>query len=126
MKVNKDTKISFKLEGDNEVLIIRNGKTIGKVWSQFQDSMKTTPYPHNDSEHCLNSVQICGFDSMSEVWACGPFQGKRDCVINFMDLDNKYYSSKEDKYKNYVQNILNGKCPIQQMQSFTDWARHQI
>ncbi len=122
------TNITFEFENENKtsVLIKRNGKDIGRVWSQNSSPDHNTPYPHNDSEYCLNSVQICGFDRMSEIWGCGPFAGKKDCVIHFVPHELEYYDNKKEKYKNYLNNCLNKDTDVSSIQSFDDWCKHHI
>lgn len=124
--MSKETNITFELEeGSNtSILVKRDGKSIGRVWSQHSDG--GTPYPHDETEYCLNSVQICGFDRMSEIWGCGPFKGKKDCVIHFVDNDNEYHQGKEKKYRNYIENFINLNKPMSEMQSYDDWTRHSI
>jgi len=67
MAEEQKTEITFELEeGSNtSVLIKRNKETIGRVWSQSNGKTCNTPYPHDKSTYCLNSVQICGFDRIS-------------------------------------------------------------
>ena len=100
------TKITFEMnKNKTEIDIMRHNKKIGHIWSQAEDG--TTPYPHNNTIHCLNSVQICGFDDISAIWACGPFRGKKDCVIKFMPIDdNNYYQEKMKDYKEYVKGFF--------------------
>jgi len=99
MKEQIHTKIWFEHEkGSKTSMLVKRGKeTIGRVWSQQSDGW--TPFPHNKDAYCFNSVQICGFDRMSEVWACGPFDGKKDCVIHFLPTEHKYYVESAFKTK---------------------------
>ncbi len=101
------TKITFKETGiDTKIDIMRNGKKIGHIWSQLDDGM--TPYPHKEDGSCLNSIQLCGFDTMSEVWGCGVFKGKKDTVINFLPefKDNDYIKTKMSEYDEYVRRFF--------------------
>ena len=139
---NKDkTKITFKLnKNKTSVDIIRHNKKIGHIWSQAEDG--TTPYPYDNTIHTLNSVQICGFDDISQIWACGPFRGKKDCVIKFMPIDdNDYYQEKLKDYEEYVKGffdseikelktcgvrIVNTKAKrkLTELKSFHDFVQH--
>jgi len=106
-KEQKETNIYFR-EGDSldsmerhtDIEILRGGKKIGHIWSQKKDG--TTPYPSDKSIKTLNSIQICGFDKMSEVWSCGIFDSKKDCVVYFMPLDEQYHQEKLREYSKYV------------------------
>lgn len=106
IKDNDKTKITFKLnKNKTSIDIMRHDKKIGHIYSQAEDGM--TPYPHNNTIHCLNSVQICGFDDISQTWGCGPFRGKKDCVIKFMPIDdNDYYQKKLKDYEEYVKGFF--------------------
>jgi DNA-directed RNA polymerase subunit RPC12/RpoP len=118
------SKITFELETPGLVKIMREGKQIGQVWSELPSG--TTPYPHNESIPCLNSIQICGFDKMSEIWACGPFHGKKDCVVSFTPVSElmEYMERKTKSYLNYVQGKVNKKDS--DIQNFTDWSAHNV
>ncbi len=124
-----NTNITFEYENEDKtsVLMKRDGETIGRIWSQHGDGKHDTPYPHDQSEYCLNSVQICGFDRISEIWGCGPFTGKKDCVIHFRPDSLEYYVTKKKEYRKYVENFLNKKeNDVSSMQSFDDWVKHHI
>jgi hypothetical protein len=118
------TKITFKLETDTYISVMRNGKKIGHIYSQLKSKDYNKPYPHTENEYCLNAIQICGFDKISEVWACGPFHGKKDVVIHFTP-DIEYIEKKKKLYKSYVENKLN-KGEADTIQNFTDWNSHNI
>ena len=145
-----DTNITFEYENKDKtsVKIIRNNKTIGRVWSEqlFKDSSLTLPYPHDKTNYCINSVQICGFDKMSEIWSCGPFKGKKDCVIHFIPFEDKYYQEKRKKYFEYVKGFMESEIkevegypdmritqlneredkPIETLQAFESWCLHNL
>lgn len=121
--------ITFEFDGKSKtsVLMKRDGETIGRIWSQGSGDKHNTPYPHNDSEDCINSVQICGFDRISEIWGCGPFKGKKDCVIHFIPTNHEYYIRKKVDYERYVKGFLySKKNDILLLQSFDQWERHNI
>jgi hypothetical protein len=139
--IKEQSKITFALESDTSVSVIRDGKQIGRVWSMNEDGTK--PYPHNDTPYCLNSVQICGFDKISEIWGCGPFEGKKDCVIHFVPYKEEYYQHKIKEYEKYVESffssdyekigdevhsfvIVNKNKDLKELKSFTDWCFHNI
>ena len=143
------TKITFEFENEEKtsVLIKRDGKIIGRFWSEQPGQSCNTPYPHDESTYCLNSIQICGFDRISQTWGCGPFAGKKDCVIHFIPDNEKYYKEKRKQYAEYVKNFFNGKISkietgietmniaeikckenkdITSLQSFDHWVSHNI
>jgi len=89
------TKITFEInESKTYIAIMRDGKKIGQIYSQ------------DESITCLNSIQICGFDRQSPVWACGPFAGKKDTVFYFMPTDDEWFAEKAKQYADYVQNYF--------------------
>ena len=116
------THITFKLENDNatSVAILQDGKQVGRVWSEHKDG--TTPFPHDQTEHTLNSIQLCGFDRQSEVWSCGPFEGKRDSCFTF--INDVTSESSLIKYKLYVETFLQSHNPMSQLKNFNDWRLH--
>lgn len=118
------TKITFKKESDTYISIMRDGKKIGHVYSQTSEKQHNTPYPHDDTEYCLNSIQVCGFDRASKIWGCGPFHGKKDIVVSFIP-NNEYTDTKKQQYKFYVENKLN-KGEVDTIQNFEDWNAHNI
>ena len=124
------TKITFKLESDTYISVLREGKIIGHIYSERKDIYKVGeesgghPYPHDNSEYCLNAIQICGFDKISEVWGCGPFHGKKDVVIHFTP-NIEYINNKKKQYKFYVENKLN-KGEVDTIQNFNDWNAHNF
>lgn len=131
MNKKSTTKITFKLESPTYVSIIRAGKRIGHVYSDREESYKVgddaggKPYPHEESIYCLNAIQICGFDKISETWGCGPFHGKKDCVMHFLPLTDDYIKSKLKGYRTYVENKMN-KEEHDSIQNFHDWDAHNI
>jgi hypothetical protein len=117
LKYFMQTKISFQLNSPTSVAIMRGDKQIGQIWSE--SSSGTTPYPHDNSIYCLNSIQICGFDKMSEVWACGPFSGHKDCVVHFLPTDENYYQEKKGQYSRYVRDF---KGDVSELLNFKDFC----
>ena len=144
------TKITFEFENEQKtsIKVMRDGKQIGRLWSEQTEGSLTLPYPHNDISYCYNSIQICGFDRMSEIWGCGPFQGKKDCVVHFTPVSEQYYQDKMKRYQEYVLSFFDKTAHkvdlgnndsiyvpdiklkedkhIGSMQSFDDWCRHNI
>lgn len=117
------TKITFKKKSDTEISILMNGKNVGHIWSE--GSKEHLPYPHDkDKEYCKNSIQICGFDKCSEVWACGVFHGKKDLVINFIDMSSEFMQSEEGAYRNYVDQFLKSGVEMTKLKTFPDWVAH--
>lgn len=136
------TEITFEMENKDKtsVLAKRNGKIIGRVWSEMIDGM--LPFPHdNESLEVKNSIQICGFDRISEVWACGPFHGKKDCVVSFNTIDTDYDKQRIQEYDNYVREFFSNVIKdskvkgfqliksttikdITKLKSFNDWVLH--
>lgn len=136
------SKITFEKEnGSNtSVLAIRDGKTIGRIWSELSDG--TLPFPHNkDSVEVNNSIQICGFDRISEVWPCGPFEGKKDCVVSFNTTEDPYSIQKIGEYEEYVKEFFSNVIKdskvkgfqliksttikdLTKLKSFNDWLLH--
>jgi len=115
------TKITFKLENDmnTSVAILQDGKQVGRVWSEHSDG--TTPFAHDKCDRTLNSIQVCGFDRQSEVWACGPFEGKRDTVFSFI-TDGETGSL--SKYKEYVKWYTESGNDMAKLRNFSDWRLH--
>lgn len=142
----KHTKIHFEYEGEKQtsVLIKRGDKTIGRVWSE--QSNGGLPYPSDATKtYCKNAIQICGFDKISEIWQCGPFKGKKDCVVSFLPIDDEYYQEKLKKYGEYVRGFIeteikkleNGagefnmteikfRKHLYELKSFNEWIEHEI
>jgi len=127
------SKITFKVEATpteiqaeqiTMIKVMRDGKQIGQIWSEQESG--TTPYPHEDSEYCFNSIQICGFDRMSGIWACGPFRGHKDCVVHFIPTDEEYYHRKLEGYHQYVKRYLIDLKDLEDMQNFNDWVRTDL
>lgn len=108
------------MESPTYISIMRSGKRIGQIFSQAENH----PYPHDDSEYCLNAIQICGFDKISEVWGCGPFHGKKDVVVNFLP-EVPYIDQKKEQYAKYVQEKLK-KGEADTIQNFADWNAHNF
>jgi hypothetical protein len=134
------TKITFEKESDTEILIKRNGETIGQIWSEQKGSLDL-PYPHSDTDYCKNSIQICGYDRLEGSWACGVFDGKRDCVVHFIPV-SEYTEEQKKRYAEYVEsffttrnvhpqgiqpfNIVEPKKDVDfgQLKNFNDWFFH--
>lgn len=116
-KIEVHTKITFKLLSDTQIAIMRDGNSIGMIWSEKKDG--TLPYPHEQYEHVANSIQLCGFDSMSEMWGCGVIHGKKDVVIKFIPL-SEWTEGTILKYQNYVKEMI-AKAQTGELQNFHDW-----
>lgn len=104
VKVEERTKLSFELESPTVCYIVRDGNRIARMWSQFDEGM--TPYPHDKTSYCLNSVQICGFDKIAGPWACGPYPGQQDVVLHFFPIDDEWYKQQGERYAKYVQDFF--------------------
>lgn len=136
------TVITFEFENDDKtsVRVKRDNQVIGRIWSEENSSL---PYPSDESEYSKNSIQICGFDKMSEVWACGPFSGKKDCVIHFLPNDTKYHQRKSKEYSEYVKDFFSAesheiivgaetirvgtvenKRDLSKLKNYNDWLLH--
>lgn len=131
---------------DTSILIMRDKKIIGRIWSQhIGDNAKyiQLPYPHNESDVCKNSIQICGFDRISEVWACGPFDNKKDCVVSFDTYNTDYDKQQIKNYEQYVRKFFTNVIKdskvkdfkiiqstvikdITKLKSFNDWRLHEL
>jgi hypothetical protein len=113
------TKITFELESETSVSIKQNGIQVGRLWSEHKDG--TMPYPHDESDRTKNSIQLCGFDRQSEIWACGPFEGKKDTCFSFLEIKDKNVSLSH--YEDYVKNcIRTGNTAL--IKNFNDWLLH--
>jgi hypothetical protein len=88
---------------------------------------------------------MCGFDTVSPIWSCGPFAGKKDCVVHFLPIEDSEYHKKElVKYQEYVKSffevkietkdlvgqkhhypvfIQNEKADVSEILSFQDWLQ---
>lgn len=119
----KQTRITFEQHSSTYIKIMRDGKQIGQVYSEFDDG--TLPYPHNpNSEKCKNSIQLCGFDGVSQTWACGQFTGKKDLVVNFIDYNGAYMQEQEKEYRIYVEQFMQHKFPMDKLKPFKEWVEH--
>ena len=99
------SEITFEMENDSNTsfLMMRKGKAIGRVWSEsIMLDKPFLPYPHDESKDGKNSIQICGFDNISEIWTCGQFGGKKDCVVSFNTKDSDYDKQRIKAYEEYV------------------------
>ncbi len=116
---DEKTKITFKLITKTEIKIFQGKKEVGQIWSQYENNR--TPYPHKNTQYCLNAIQICGFDKMSEVWGCGIYKGKKDCVVSFMP-NTVWHDEQLKKYKEYLQQAIAIK-DVKTVMSFKDWLQ---
>lgn len=116
------TKITFIQESPTYVGIYLNGKAIGHIYSEMKDG--TTPYPHDESEYCKTSVQLCGFDNCSEIYNCGIFSGRKDLIVNFSDNKTPFMTQEEKEYRNYVKEFLESKIEMDKLVSFQTWVQH--
>jgi len=117
------TEITFEYNNKEKtsIKIMRGKDFIGHIWSEQKDG--TLPYPHDKSkDYCKNSIQICGFDRISEIWSCGPFTGKKDCVVNFTPMGNEWHKEQLKQYEEYVKRILRLN-KISKMKSYNDWIK---
>lgn len=122
MEEKKKTKITFEKESDTYVSILLNGKQVGHIYSEMKDG--THPYPHEDNEYCLTSIQLCGFDRCSQIWPCGIFHGRKDLVVNFSDNETDYMKQEEKEYRRYVKDFLNKEIPMDKLKDFQSWVSH--
>ncbi len=65
-------KITFKLENDQKVIILKNGKDVGQIFS-----------PGSSGNDITNGIQICGFSESFDLWACGVYKGFKDIQLLF-------------------------------------------
>ena len=114
------TNITFEKESETSINILRDGKHVGNIWSESKDG--SMPY----SNETKDSIQICGFDTISEIWGCGIFKGHKDCVIEFFNIDSKEFKEQEqNKYKKYLQlKIQNNE--LDDVQSFQDFFKYNL
>jgi hypothetical protein len=112
------TEITFELESDTSVKIMRKNKQIGQLWSEKRGEI--TPFPHNRANKTLNSIQLCGFDGQSEIWSCSPFEGHKDSCFYF---DCNPIDESLKRYKEYIDGcIRNGNTAL--IKSYHDWRLH--
>lgn len=99
------TKITFKQKTKTKILIMRDKKEIGHLYSESETG--GLPYPHSEkTDYCLNSIQFCGFDSMDGTWACGIYEGKKDLVIHFRNDSDEYMQQKIKEYEKYLKSFV--------------------
>lgn len=89
--------MSFKFINDKQIDILRNGQKVGEIWSwkpsNHEFNEDTLPYDEMiENYRSKNGVQICGFDSISELWSCGIFPDSKDIVVTFSELKKKKIS----------------------------------
>lgn len=65
-------KITFELEDEQCVIIKKNGKKVGHMFT-----------PSGSGHDCLNSVQICGCSEIFDFWGCAIFPGFKDVQLLF-------------------------------------------
>lgn len=117
----KKTHITFEKISDTSVKVLYNGNHVGNIWSQSQSG--TTPYPHDEHESTLESIQICGFNRASEIWSCGVFHGTKDIVLRFNPMMDEFYKKYQDEYKQYIDECFKQNKP-QMIKPFDDWVAH--
>ena len=116
-----NTEITFELATQTEIRIMRNGKQIGQIWSENKDT--SLPYPHGYTDICKNSIQVCGFDTCSEIWGCGVFEGKKDLVVHFLPISSSEYQQEE--YLKYLKDKM-AKKEFGTIQNFADFQCYNI
>lgn len=115
------TKITFKLLNETSISVLCKDKVVGQIYSE--GAKGHTPYPHDDHESTLESIQICGFTEASKIWACGIFHGTKDIVLRFNPMDDEFYNIRKAEYKDYVDACFKIGQP-QKIKSFDDWCGH--
>lgn len=115
------TKITFKKDTDTRILVLREGKEVGQIYSEL--SSGSLPFPHDEHECTKEKIQICGFDTASEVWSCGVIHGKKDITLRFADLSDDFHKTYRQRYIEYV-NYLTKNDKLEQIKSFYDWCMH--
>jgi len=118
---NKKTHITFKLVSPTAMKVLHDGNHIGNIWSQSNDG--GTPFPHDDNESTLQSIQVCGFNRASEIWSCGVFHGTKDIILRFNPMMDEHYKKYHTKYKEYVDECFKKNKP-QLIKPFDDWVAH--
>lgn len=116
----KTSHITFVKENDTCIKVLYDGNHVGNIWAQ---SGTSTPYPHDDHESTLGSIQICGFRKVSEVWACGVFHGTKDMVVEFNPMMDDFYKNKMPEYQRYVEECFKQNRP-DMIKPFNDWVAH--
>jgi hypothetical protein len=117
----KKTHITFERESDTQIKVFHNGNHIGNIWSQ--SSSGTTPYPHDEHEATLESIQICGFIQASKIWSCSVFHGTKDIVLRFNPCNDEFYNEYYGEYKEYVNECFRQNKP-QLIKPFNCWVAH--
>jgi len=56
-------KLTFKLNSEQEIIILGDGKIIGSIFT-----------PAGTSHDRTNAIQICGFENAFDLWGCGVFK----------------------------------------------------
>lgn len=67
-------KITFEIDDEGAVAIMRAGKRIGQIFS-----------PSGTGRDVENAIQVCGFSDAFDYWGCGPFKGFKDIQLLFDD-----------------------------------------
>ena len=115
------TKITFEKISDTAMKVLHNGNHVGNIWSESKDGGK--PFPHDNHQSTLESIQICGFATASEIWACGVFHGTKDIVVRFNPMMDDFYKQYQREYKEYVDECFKQNKP-QMIKPFNDWVAH--
>lgn len=66
------TKIIFKLDTDQRILIMKDNVEIGHIFS-----------PAGSGHNHLNAIQVCGFSEAFDLWGCGIYEGFKDIQLLF-------------------------------------------
>lgn len=140
-EIHTELHFEFEKGQTTSVLVKRGEDIIGRVSAQNGDLL---PFPHDKTKtYCKNSIQICGFDKISQVWQCGPFQGHKDCVVTFQPLKNEWHKDQLKEYEEYVKNFFAAKIravavgdktmhavdvtfrkPVSKLMSYNEWSEH--
>jgi len=116
------SKITFKMITDTHIEVFNNGEQVGDIYSD-KGGDHGKPYPYNEEIPTLESIQICGFTSISPVWSCGVYHGTKDVCLRFNTMRGEYYDKEHDSYKNYVDKCFRLGKP-QMIKTFNDWMEH--
>lgn len=70
--------ITFKLENEEKVLIMRDGKEVGHIFT-----------PSGSNHTNTKAIQVCGASEIFDFWGCGVFKGYKDIQLLFDDYKMK-------------------------------------